>query len=122
MTRSSQQVKIGSTIIDGPAGWWREERAPLRRMRWQCARVRSSTCIILGRARHVMTEASRITNNLLMYNQFEEEKDKYKISAGIVDILYCNQWLILIDYFKDLCVARCIHASESGNCTNQSPG
>ena len=33
-----------------------------------------------------------------MYNQFEEEKDKYKISAGIVDILYCNQWLILIDY------------------------
>ena len=75
---------MGSTIIDGPAGWWREERAPLRHMRWQCARVRSSTCILLGRARHVMTEASRITNNLLMYTTNLKRR---KINIKLVQVL-----------------------------------
>ena len=27
--------------------------------------------------------------------------------------------LVLLQHFKDLCVARCIHTLESGNCTSR---
>ena len=71
---------MGSTI-DGHAGWWREELAPLRHKRRQCARVRSSTHYLrLGSACDDIQGLAGLPT-IYLYTTNLKRRDKYKISA-----------------------------------------
>ena len=80
----------------------------------------SPTDCIVARAMGHQDKAYKYAHMLRVRSQ--GHKWQYKLLSMYALLSYVVGYIIYYVYFKDLCVARCIHASESGNCTSRRIG